>query len=331
MSHWEFCRLSNMECCAVYRPNNIMLYSDLTFSYSRLRSWMTNPSLLHNILSFFVSTQCCTILHIRWKVGPRCHSLEFYDFSSENWGDLSSTHCTSSWTLSFDYLSIHYLWYFSLLVYCFSWVWPVLMFTLYYWSHIQTSLIGIIKKHVTHTSISSALLQLLHAPHANQDLDQTQCDTQSAPISSSVHDLSPTLWHALDVWRCATHLGAGLQDALRALAHCGMGLAAENWWACHCLQPFRSVDVISGRELSHFTMSDNSKQVLGCLLYCIASVCNRADGLCAMQVLADVARVKLSVLKVLQNLARGIAPRPHTPETQTGDAHCCSLPSGSNV
>ncbi|XP_048772983.2 transmembrane protein 232-like isoform X2 [Ostrea edulis] len=48
-------------------------------------------------------------------------------------------------------------------------------------------------------------------------------------ISSSVHDLSPTLWHALDVWRCTNHLGGGLAEALRALATCGMGLSNENW------------------------------------------------------------------------------------------------------
>ena len=40
----------------------------------------------------------------------------------------------------------------------------------------------------------------------------------------SVHDLSPTLWHALDVWRCG-----GLSEALKALSHCGMGLVNESW------------------------------------------------------------------------------------------------------
>ncbi|KAK3085879.1 hypothetical protein FSP39_009975 [Pinctada imbricata] len=56
-----------------------------------------------------------------------------------------------------------------------------------------------------------------------------ETSTQSGAISSSVHDLSPTLWHALDVWRCTNHLGGGLAEALRALATCGMGLANENW------------------------------------------------------------------------------------------------------
>ncbi|XP_059154117.1 transmembrane protein 232-like [Physella acuta] len=51
----------------------------------------------------------------------------------------------------------------------------------------------------------------------------------SGAISSSVHDLSPTLWHALDVWRCTSGIGGGLADALRALAHCGLGLATETW------------------------------------------------------------------------------------------------------
>ncbi|CAL1541252.1 unnamed protein product [Lymnaea stagnalis] len=51
----------------------------------------------------------------------------------------------------------------------------------------------------------------------------------SGAISSSVHDLSPTLWHALDVWRCTHSISGGLRDALRALAHCGAGLSSETW------------------------------------------------------------------------------------------------------
>ncbi|KAK6975714.1 transmembrane protein 232 [Biomphalaria glabrata] len=51
----------------------------------------------------------------------------------------------------------------------------------------------------------------------------------SAAISCSVHDLSPTLWHALDVWRCTNGVSGGHQDALKALAHCGLGLASETW------------------------------------------------------------------------------------------------------
>lgn len=53
--------------------------------------------------------------------------------------------------------------------------------------------------------------------------------SHSAAISSSVHDLSPTLWHALDVWRCTNHLSGGLSEALKALSHCGMGLLNESW------------------------------------------------------------------------------------------------------
>ncbi|XP_005105470.1 transmembrane protein 232 [Aplysia californica] len=61
---------------------------------------------------------------------------------------------------------------------------------------------------------------------------RNQEDTRSihsGAISSSVHDLSPTLWHALDVWRCTNSLGGGLREALKALAHCGLGLASETW------------------------------------------------------------------------------------------------------
>ena len=45
----------------------------------------------------------------------------------------------------------------------------------------------------------------------------------------NVHDLSPTLWHALYVWRCTHHLSGGLSEALKALSHCGMGLVNESW------------------------------------------------------------------------------------------------------
>ncbi|XP_062576712.1 transmembrane protein 232-like [Saccostrea cucullata] len=63
-----------------------------------------------------------------------------------------------------------------------------------------------------------------HEPREN-----SQSAHSAGAISSSVHDLSPTLWHALDVWRCTNHLGGGLAEALRALATCGMGLSNENW------------------------------------------------------------------------------------------------------
>ncbi|KAL5012806.1 hypothetical protein ScPMuIL_011357 [Solemya velum] len=53
--------------------------------------------------------------------------------------------------------------------------------------------------------------------------------SHSGALSSCVHDLSPTLWHALDVWRCTNQLGGGLMQALRALAQCGMGIQNENW------------------------------------------------------------------------------------------------------
>ena len=58
--------------------------------------------------------------------------------------------------------------------------------------------------------------------------EDAQSETSGA-ISSSVHDLSPTLWHALDVWRCVKSLSGGQADALRSLGNCGMKLATENW------------------------------------------------------------------------------------------------------
>ncbi|XP_052795602.1 uncharacterized protein LOC128228360 isoform X2 [Mya arenaria] len=62
-----------------------------------------------------------------------------------------------------------------------------------------------------------------------QSKDHTSHTSHSVAISSSVHDLSPTLWHALDVWRCTNHLSGGLKEALMALSHCGMGLVNESW------------------------------------------------------------------------------------------------------
>lgn len=63
----------------------------------------------------------------------------------------------------------------------------------------------------------------------NHSKDMTSHTSHSVAISSSVHDLSPTLWHALDVWRCTNHLSGGLTEALKALSHCGMGLVNESW------------------------------------------------------------------------------------------------------
>ena len=65
--------------------------------------------------------------------------------------------------------------------------------------------------------------------HRHQNSERHTQSAHSGAISSSVHDLSPTLWHALDVWRCTNHLGGGLAEALQALATCGMGLSNENW------------------------------------------------------------------------------------------------------
>lgn len=65
--------------------------------------------------------------------------------------------------------------------------------------------------------------------HRHENSERQSHSAHSGAISSSVHDLSPTLWHALDVWRCTNHLGGGLAEALQALATCGMGLSNENW------------------------------------------------------------------------------------------------------
>ena len=49
-------------------------------------------------------------------------------------------------------------------------------------------------------------------------------------ISNSVHDLSPTLWHALDVWRCVRYGDSALTKALHSLSNCALKLATESWY-----------------------------------------------------------------------------------------------------
>ncbi|KAF6037490.1 TMEM232 [Bugula neritina] len=48
-------------------------------------------------------------------------------------------------------------------------------------------------------------------------------------VSRSVHDLAPSLWHALDVWRCVTITGKQVEESLYSLARCGLGMSLENW------------------------------------------------------------------------------------------------------
>ncbi|KAK3706225.1 hypothetical protein QZH41_010289, partial [Actinostola sp. cb2023] len=57
---------------------------------------------------------------------------------------------------------------------------------------------------------------------------------RSPTIAESIHDVTATLWHALDVWRCIIHKGIGFQQALHGLSVCGTGLAAESWLDVSC-------------------------------------------------------------------------------------------------
>ncbi|PAA84093.1 hypothetical protein BOX15_Mlig020786g2 [Macrostomum lignano] len=49
-------------------------------------------------------------------------------------------------------------------------------------------------------------------------------------VTAEVHELSPLLWHALDVWRCARHLGGDLEGALDGLLECSVGMAQQGNW-----------------------------------------------------------------------------------------------------
>ncbi|KAL9963663.1 hypothetical protein ACROYT_G027190 [Oculina patagonica] len=93
----------------------------------------------------------------------------------------------------------------------------------------------------------------------------------SPAAASSIHDLSPTLWHALDVWRSVMHRGTGLRQALEGLSMCGTGLTTELW----------------------------------------------LDVCCAFQVLTEVSKQEIAVLRTFQALAAGIFTRP----TEISSAH----------
>ncbi|XP_071826622.1 uncharacterized protein [Apostichopus japonicus] len=72
---------------------------------------------------------------------------------------------------------------------------------------------------------------------------------QMSGYQSSIHDLSPTLWHALDVWRCSDHLGKGFHQAVRALSHCGRHLATEHWVDSSC-----AIRIIGETALGNITV-----------------------------------------------------------------------------
>ena len=131
----------------------------------------------------------------------------------------------------------------------------------------------------------------------------TRCSSDA--ISSSVHDLSPTLWHALDVWRCIKRTLLGLPDALNALSNCAMGLSTESWSAA-----------------TRFT-----KPTAFCVKSFIFDF--RVDGIVALQILSDAAKSDLKILRTLMNLARGVQPKPpaqtaaNDGSPPTGQKHVC--------
>ncbi|XP_067942182.1 transmembrane protein 232-like [Watersipora subatra] len=65
--------------------------------------------------------------------------------------------------------------------------------------------------------------------HFTQSSTASQPRSAMSAISRSVHDLTPTLWHSLDVWRCVTISGSSIEEALYALAKCGLGMSLESW------------------------------------------------------------------------------------------------------
>ena len=47
---------------------------------------------------------------------------------------------------------------------------------------------------------------------------------------TAMHDISPSLWHSIDVWRCINHSTSGKQKALKALQVCAANIAMEPWF-----------------------------------------------------------------------------------------------------
>jgi hypothetical protein len=62
-----------------------------------------------------------------------------------------------------------------------------------------------------------------------QDSDSKSSSASCPSLSLMVHKLTPSLWHALDVWRCAVYATGGLESALNALAECGGQFTHNNW------------------------------------------------------------------------------------------------------
>ena len=65
------------------------------------------------------------------------------------------------------------------------------------------------------------------SPKKSCDPDGTK--TPESALSSSVHNLSPTLWHSLDIWRCLQQNSPSFQRALNSLRKCALHLATESW------------------------------------------------------------------------------------------------------
>ncbi|XP_072020546.1 uncharacterized protein [Amphiura filiformis] len=114
-----------------------------------------------------------------------------------------------------------------------------------------------------------------------------------SPFQSSIHDLSPALWHTLDVWRCVVHLSKGFKDAVKALSLCATSLSTEHW----------------------------------------------VDAVCAMRVLSEAAKSNITVLRAMQNLAKGVIPATsplpmlghhhhHYPDAIEADVDAESIKSG---
>ncbi|XP_063953312.1 uncharacterized protein LOC129255534 isoform X1 [Lytechinus pictus] len=99
---------------------------------------------------------------------------------------------------------------------------------------------------VRHSQKNPPLPQPISQPNTRPNTNhRSRPNTQPTPApqqaphrpdtyTSSIHDLSPSLWHALDVWRCTVHLSSGFPEAVKALSLCGTTLGSEHWVDAVC-------------------------------------------------------------------------------------------------
>lgn len=87
---------------------------------------------------------------------------------------------------------------------------------------------------LTSADSATALAATAVAPGLATQTDSERDHDVLITLSHSVHDLAPTLWHSLDVWRCCQQCADEVGTALKAVLKCGSGLHLESWIDTGC-------------------------------------------------------------------------------------------------